>query len=126
MKSLFAAVFCTTSAVTVAGLVMVTSAEALVLQSIGADTPVDGLTVGVLLVALIGAGGLLFQGGRQVFRLGVELARWRTALNEVSEVTASLTRITDRLDEIDRRHERFEEWRAQVDLQVRGRGGSSA
>ena len=124
MKSLFAAAFCSTSAVTLAGFAMVASAEALVVQGIGADTPIDGITLGVLLVALLAAGGLLFQGGRQIFRLGGELVKWRAALKQASEVMASLARVVERLDEMDKRHERFERWRVQVDplltdLQVR-------
>ena len=84
------------------GLVMVTaSVEAGVvvagLQGIGAETPISGITIGILGASFIVGLGFLWKGALWMLEMGALLAEWRNAMKEVPRLTQTLHRIEERM-----------------------------
>ena len=80
------AVFYTTASATILGLVAIMSTSAAAytaaMQSVGADTPVSGITVGMIILGIVSGFGGLFMAARYVLSIGMMLGRWKDALDD--------------------------------------------
>lgn len=119
-------VILTTAGVAVGSIVSIMSASAVAVSaaqiSVGADTPVHGVTVGLMVVGLVAGVGMVWTGGRYIFQLGGEVREWRAALNDaktlarlVREIEKGKNRNTEILDKVVGDLGALERWRAQVD-----------
>lgn len=111
MRLVIASAFFTTATAAILGLTLIMSVDAatyvLAMQSIGADTPVSGITVGIIFAGIVsGVGGLIWI-GKLIFRFGAYVKGLETALEDVKALAKIVHEIEDRMTTVER-------WRAAV------------
>ena len=101
MMSAVGAAAYTSAALVAFGLVAIVSADAaayqLAMVQIGADTEVQGLTIGAILVGLVSGVGGLWVGARMLFRLAADISRWRTGLDKAVQIGQLVERLEHRI-----------------------------
>lgn len=120
MRELYLAAFSVTSVTATGALLVVTGTEviaALVVQNaIGATTPIDGITVGVVAVGIVAGVGFLWTGAKQLLSLGAYIAKLTDSVETSQETATALRKVSDHMDQmtaqmkhIDARLKRIEE-----------------
>jgi len=129
MKSFILSAFYTTAAATVLGMTVVMSVDAaaytLAAQtSIGASTPVDGITVGIIVGGVVAGFAGLITAARYMIRLGGMLMQWRISLDKAVQLAQIVERLERRMEESDGRvgvaEDRIEMLEATTVKDVRG------
>lgn len=111
MKIVVTSALFTTATATILGLTLIMSVDAatyvLAMQSIGADTPISGLTVGAIIAGIsVGGGGLIWC-AKLVFRFGGYVKDLETTIKDA----VALGKL---VHDIEGRMETMEVWRASI------------
>lgn len=130
MRAFILSAFYTTAAATLLGLTVIMSVDAAAYtlaaqSSIGASTPVSGITVGIIVGGVVAGVAGLVTAARYMIRLGGMLMQWRTAIDKAVEIALIVERLEGRMEETEERVETLEattvkdvrglqEWRALI------------
>lgn len=106
MRTPISILFFTAASTTLLGLSMIMSTDAaaylLAQEAIGADTPISGITVGVIGMGIVtGFGGLLWT-VRLVFKFGGQVALWIQTVEKAAKIAEIVDRLEERMGERER------------------------
>lgn len=121
MRLIIASALFTTATATILGLTLIMSVDAaaytLAMQAIGADTPVDGVTVGVILAGIMaGVGGLVVL-ARYLISFGGFVQQLKMVMADAVKYAEIVDRLNDRViavEAIEVRVATVERWRATI------------
>ena len=119
MKSFLSASAFTTGGITFAIMVGVGAIEGIVyaqaLPAIGAETPVSGITIGILAAGVIASVALIWRGAKSLIALGEYVAELRAALRDGTSAMKSFTVQAELIGLLTNRIGELEVWRGEVD-----------
>lgn len=111
MKATIGVLFYSTSGVVLGGVVLFESAWLAYVAAqggISAETPISGITVGLILAGSVAALIAVVKGGRYLIELGMTLGKWIEALNTNVQLVEQVSALTEEVAALQR-------WRASVD-----------
>lgn len=111
MKATIGALFFSTSGVVLGSAVLLESAWLAFIAAqggISADTPITGVTIGLILAAAVAALFAVIRGGRYLIQLGMTLGKWVEALNANMELVGQVQALTKEVAALQR-------WRESAD-----------
>jgi hypothetical protein len=117
MKATSGALLLTTSGVAVGTVtfIEVGAIASTAIAQVGPTTPIEGVTLGALIVAAFFAIGAVVRGGQHLVRLGRTLQQWQDALDGVSEVNSDLKTLADAVRFQGEQIRSLTGWKAEVD-----------
>lgn len=120
MKATSGALLLTTSGVAIGSVTLIEAGAVAgtVAAQVGPDTPVQGLTLGALMVAAVFAVGAVVRGGQHLVKLGRTLQQWQDALDGVSAVNSDLKTLADAVQKQGDKLDALTGWRAEVDALI--------